>query len=62
MNYAAHYLLLHQLYCSVAADNEASLALFQQAGFHIIGTRQDWLRTAQGWLDVVELQKILPGL
>ena len=58
--YCSHYLMLHQLYCSVAADNEASLALFQQAGFHTIGKRQHWLRTPQGWLDVVELQKILP--
>ncbi|MGV3503953.1 MAG: GNAT family N-acetyltransferase [Adhaeribacter sp.] len=56
--YGAQYLLLHQLYCSVAADNPASLALFRQAGFQQIGTRHHWLRTAQGWVDVIEMQKI----
>jgi diamine N-acetyltransferase len=50
--------MLHQLYCSVATDNEASLALFRQAGFQVVGKRLQWLRTPQGWLDVWELQKI----
>jgi diamine N-acetyltransferase len=61
MKYCTNYLMLHQLYCSIATDNAASLALFQQAGFQIIGKRQQWLRTPQGWLDVVELQKIFPA-
>jgi diamine N-acetyltransferase len=58
MHYCAHYLLLHQLYCSIGSDNEASLTLFRQAGFRIVGKRLQWLRTPQGWLDVVELQKV----
>jgi diamine N-acetyltransferase len=62
IHYAANHLLLHQLYCSVATDNEASLALFRQAGFDPIGKRRQWLRTPQGWLDVVELQRIFPAL
>lgn len=57
-HYASQYLLLHQLYCSVAADNQASLALFRQAGFQEVGTRGHWLRTPQGWGDVIEMQKI----
>jgi diamine N-acetyltransferase len=60
MHYCAQYLLLHQLYCSIAKDNQASLALFRQAGFRVVGTRLQWLRTPQGWLDVVELQKVFP--
>ncbi|HUP14417.1 MAG TPA: GNAT family N-acetyltransferase [Niastella sp.] len=58
LHYGAQYLLLHQLYCSIAADNEASLALFRQADFQPVGTRRHWLRTPQGWADVVEMQKI----
>jgi diamine N-acetyltransferase len=58
MHYCAHYLLLHQLYCSIGSDNEASLTLFRQAGFRIVGKRLQWLRTPQGWRDVVELQKV----
>jgi diamine N-acetyltransferase len=59
LHYCTHYLMLHQLYCSIATDNEASLALFQQAGFQIVGKRRQWLRTPQGWLDVWELQQII---
>lgn len=59
MHYCRQYLLLHQLYCSISIDNEASLKLFKQAGFQVVGKRLQWLRSPQGWLDVVELQKIL---
>lgn len=58
LHYASQYLLLHQLYCSIAADNHPSLALFRQAGFREVGTRSHWLRTPQGWADVIEMQKI----
>lgn len=61
LHYGARYLMLHQLYCSIAADNEASLALFRQADFQEVGTRRHWLRTPQGWVDVVEMQKIFPA-
>ncbi|RNI26069.1 GNAT family N-acetyltransferase [Rufibacter latericius] len=58
-NYATQVLQLHQLYCSVAQENTTSLKLFKQAGFQEIGVRKDWLKTRQGWQNVVELQKIL---
>jgi diamine N-acetyltransferase len=61
LQYCSQYLLLHQLYCSISADNEASLQLFQRAGFELIGRRRQWLRSPQGWLDVLELQQILPA-
>jgi diamine N-acetyltransferase len=59
VEYARLTLRLHQLYCTVAATNQASLRLFRKAGFRRIGVRQDWLRTAAGWDDAVELQKVL---
>ncbi len=59
VEYARLTLRLHQLYCTVAATNQASLRLFRKASFRRIGVRQDWLRTAVGWDDAVELQKIL---
>ncbi|CAN5909752.1 GNAT family N-acetyltransferase [soil metagenome] len=58
--YSAATLHLHQLFCSVAHDNEKSIRLFSKAGFRQVGVRKDWLRMSNGWKDVVELQKILP--
>ena len=52
-------LRLHQIYATVSADNQASMRLFRAAGFRRVGTRQAWLRTAQGWADAVELQLLL---
>ncbi|PIQ22529.1 MAG: GNAT family N-acetyltransferase [Cytophagales bacterium CG18_big_fil_WC_8_21_14_2_50_42_9] len=58
LNYCLEHLLLHQVYCSVAADNAASLRLFQKHAFRVVGKREQWLKTSTGWLDVWEFQKI----
>ena len=57
----ARQLRLHQLYCTVAATNQASIRLFKKAGFRRVGVRHEWLRTATptGWQDAVEMQIIL---
>ncbi|TPG67123.1 N-acetyltransferase [Hymenobacter nivis] len=59
--HARDVLHLHQLHCTVAAANRASLGLFRAAGFRRVGTRRAWLRgPAPGqWLDAVELQLVL---
>ncbi|HEX8428526.1 GNAT family N-acetyltransferase [Hymenobacter sp.] len=57
--YARQTLHLHQLYCTINADNSASQKLFEQVGFQFVGARKDWLRTAKGWQDVVEYQCLL---
>ncbi|SDY52280.1 GNAT family N-acetyltransferase [Hymenobacter psychrophilus] len=57
--YARQVLRLHQLFCTIGADNEASLQLFAAAGFGRVGVRREWLRTADGWQDAVELQCLL---
>ncbi|RDC64727.1 GNAT family N-acetyltransferase [Adhaeribacter pallidiroseus] len=59
LHYCQEQLLLHQVYCSVISSNQPSLQLFKQAGFQAIGTRHAWMKTAAGWLDLVEFQKIL---
>ena len=41
--YAREVLNLHQLWCNVGADNEASLRLFRSAGFAEVGVKRDWL-------------------
>jgi len=57
--YARETLHLHQLWCSVAADNTASLRLFEKAGYLRCGRRRDWLLASDGPVDEILLQKIL---
>ncbi len=56
--YAFQTLMIHQLYCSIAEDNEVSVHLFQNLGFQIVGKKLDWLRTPNGWKNEYLLQKI----
>jgi diamine N-acetyltransferase len=58
MDFAFHSLHLHQLYCNVAEDNEASLKLFSKLGFSEVGRKRDWIRNREKWLGVYLLQKI----
>ena len=57
--YACATLHLHQLWCSVAADNTASLRLFEKARYIHCGRRRDWLTTVDGKIDEILMQKIL---
>lgn len=59
LEYCQNTLRLHQVYCSVTATNLPSIHLFTKAGFTQVGIRKDWLRTPDGWEDVVEMQQIL---
>jgi len=57
--YARQVLRLHQLHCTIAADNTASQRLFRAVGFRRVGVRREWLRTADGWQHAVEMQHLL---
>lgn len=57
--YARQTLHLHQLWCSVTVDNEASLKLFRKAGYVECGLRREWIITSDGALDEILMQKIL---
>lgn len=57
--YARNILQLHQLWCSVAEDNEPSLRLFEGAGYQQCGVRREWILTPQGAISEVLFQKIL---
>ena len=61
IQYAFDTLHLHQLYCNISNDNQASLSLFKKLGFTEIGIKRDWLRESNGWLDVHLLQLVNPG-
>jgi diamine N-acetyltransferase len=50
--------MLHQLYCNIDEDNEASLTLFKKYGFKITGKKHDWIRTSLGYKNEYFLQLI----
>lgn len=51
IDYCFSTLMLHQLYCSILANNCESIDLFKKMGFVQSGIRKDWIRTSDGYLD-----------
>lgn len=49
---------LHQVYCSVTADNQDSLALFRKLNFETTGTRKDWNHNKGQFVDEYFMQFI----
>jgi diamine N-acetyltransferase len=49
---------LHQVFCSVIADNQDSLALFRKLNFETTGTRKDWNYNSGQFVDEYFLQFI----
>ncbi|OBX26238.1 diamine N-acetyltransferase [Gelidibacter algens] len=41
--YSFTHLNLHQLYCNITEDNQASIELFTNQGFEMIGLKKDWI-------------------
>ena len=42
IDYSFHHLNLHQLYCNINEDNQASISLFSNLGFEQVGLKKDW--------------------
>lgn len=49
IEYSFTTLMMHQLYCNIPSDNEASIKLFEKHGFKKVGEKLDWFRSADGW-------------
>lgn len=58
IKYAFNFLHLHQLYCNITTDNTPSLKLFENAGFQIIGTKKEWIKNNDSYIDEIILQLI----
>lgn len=58
LDYCFEVLHLHQLYCNITTDNEASLKLFRKFNFEVIGVKKDWLHIRGKWVDEFLLQRI----
>jgi diamine N-acetyltransferase len=42
VDYCFNQLYLHQVYCNISEENEASIKLFTKQGFKKIGLKEDW--------------------
>lgn len=58
IEYCFTFLQIHQLYCSISADNIPSINLFKKLGFVQCGQRIDWLKASNGFVDELEFQLI----
>lgn len=58
IHYAFNLLNLHQLFCSIGKENQASLRLFQSRHFEITGERKEWNLINGKWQDEYFLQLI----
>lgn len=56
--YAFNILHLHQLYCHIHVNNEASIRLFSAAGYKCNGELTDWTLNNGSWTSVYVMQKI----
>ncbi len=59
VQYARDILALHNLYCSVQADNPESISLFEKYGFEKIGTRKEWFLYRGKRIDEISYQLCL---
>lgn len=56
LDYLFRNLMVHQVHCIVDVTNIESINLFKKLGFEEGGRRKDWIRTPEGYLDVVFFQ------
>ena len=61
IQYAFSKLNLHQLYANIDIENEVSLALFTNFGFHNIGTKKQWNLVNGHYKDEALFQLINPS-
>ena len=58
LEYTFNNLMLHQLFCSVDEKNIESQQVFLHLGFEKCGHRKQWIKTPEGFLDVIYFQYI----
>lgn len=59
MAYAKCNLNLHQLYCNINEENDASLKLFESQGFEVVGLKKDWTISDGKFKNEYLLQRLL---
>jgi diamine N-acetyltransferase len=59
IDYARNFLALHNLYCSIQADNTESIHLFTKCGFDKVGVRKEWFLYKGQRIDEINFQLCL---
>lgn len=49
INYCFEVLLLKNVYCNILENNLKSKALFTKHGFKMVGSKEQWIKTKNGW-------------
>jgi diamine N-acetyltransferase len=55
--YVFVYLKINQLYCHIAENNIPSIRLFEQENYYKNGLLKDWIKTANGFENIVLFQQ-----
>jgi len=58
INYSFNQLHLHQLYCNISEDNQASISLFKNQGFNLVGLKKDWIFNGKTYKNEFLFQRI----
>lgn len=56
--YSFEILDLHQIYCNITSDNQASIRLFTKSGFEFVGVKKEWIKRSDKWIDEHLFQKL----
>lgn len=59
--YCYERLGIHQLYATIATDNEKSIAVFERSKFNTCGKLRSWIRYGEKYADAYILQRLLSG-
>ncbi len=57
-DYCFNYLGLNQLFANILVDNRASISLFESLDFKLSGTKRQWVKTSDVYVDELFYQKI----
>ncbi len=56
LNYCFTTLLVHNVFCNILSTNKPSISLFENNGFYLIGKKNSWYKTTNGWEDELMFQ------
>jgi diamine N-acetyltransferase len=54
--YALNVVGIRNLFANILTDNNASIALFEKAGFEKVGHRKNWFNDGKNWIDELMYQ------
>jgi diamine N-acetyltransferase len=54
--YCFNVLKLHQIWCNIIGNNSASVELFRSLGFIVSGTKKEWIKAEERYIDEHFLQ------